>query len=463
MKNIFLLFTMFLQFVYCQNPANNDPSFNISSGFNNNVFVTVIQNDDKIIVGGQFTMFQGITNNRLIRLNSDGTKDTSFDIGAGFNQFVGCISVQDDEKILVGGGFTTYQNLSYKSLIRLNSDGSIDNTFNLGTGFNGNVSYIAIQNDNKIIIGGNFTVFNGQSQNNVIRLNVDGTIDSSFNINGVLNGVVNNISIQNDGKIIVAGGFTTFLGQSQNGLIRFNSDGTKDASFDIGTGFNPNPNSTITQPDGKIIVSGWFTSYQGQPQNYLIRLNSDGTKDTSFSIGAGFNGSTYPLILQQNGKIIVGGQFTTYQNQNQTYLLRLNSDGSKDISFDIGTGFDNRIISIIKQSDEKIILGGGFTTYNGQAHSRLIRLIGDEVLSNSNHLKLDFLVYPNPIFDKLNILLKDNETLLLTEVYDISGKIMFNSNLKEIDLSNLNSGIYFLKVNTLNGTSIKKIIKLNKN
>jgi uncharacterized delta-60 repeat protein len=254
-KSLLILFALYTQIIFAQNPGDIDPLFNVSSGFDNNVTCNIMQNDGKIIVGGQFTNFQGQSQNRLIRLNSDGSKDISFNVGSGFNQYVGCLAIQNDGKILVGGGFLTYQGQSLKSLVRLNIDGSIDNSFSLGTGFNGVVSSLAIKNDGRVFVGGNFSTFNNITQKNLILLNSNGTVDSSFNISESLNGVINDISIQNDEKIIVAGGFTTYLGQTQKSLIKFNLNGTKDITFDIGTGFNQSTNHTLTQPNNKIIVS----------------------------------------------------------------------------------------------------------------------------------------------------------------------------------------------------------------
>ena len=458
-----ILFALFTQIIFAQNPSDIDPLFNVSSGFDNNVTCNIMQNDGKIIVGGQFTNFQGQSQNRLIRLNSDGSKDISFNVGSGFNQYVGCLAIQNDRKILVGGGFSTYQGQSLKSLVRLNIDGSIDNSFSLGTGFNGVVSGLAIKNDGRVFVGGNFSTFNNITQKNLILLNSNGTVDSSFNISESLNGVINDISIQNDEKIIVAGGFTTYLGQTQKSLIKFNLDGTKDNTFDIGTGFNQSANHTLTQPNNKIIVSGWFTTFQGQSQNSLIRLNSDGSKDNSFDIGTGFNGNTYPLVLQPNGKIIVGGQFTSYKGQFQNYLIRLNSDGSKDSSFDIGTGFDNRIFSIIKQSDDKLIIGGVFVSYQNQSQIKLTRLIGGESLSNNEFNQYKVLLYPNPVKNILYIQRENNESFLRIKLYSCDGKLIKEegSNSNQLNLENIESGIYLIKFETQSGFFTKQIVKTN--
>jgi uncharacterized delta-60 repeat protein len=409
--------------------GSKDTTFNIGTGFNSLIWIIKLQSDGKILVGGQFTTFTGSSQNYLIRLNSDGSKDTTFDIGTGFDSTVRSFAIQTDEKILVGGSFTTFTGSSQNRLIRLNSDGSkdvtfnigagfsnivlsfilksngkillggnfnfvsgttqnrftkingdsttINESFNIGTGFNGNIYTTSIQLDGKILVGGEFTTFTGSSQNRLIRLNTDGSKDVTFNIGTGFNGVVLKIAIQSDGKILVGGAFNTFTGSSQNRLIRLNSDGSKDSTFDIGTGFDITVRSIAIQTDGKILVGGQFTTFTGSTQNRLIRLNSDGSKDTTFNIGTAFNNIVYTTLIQSDGKILVGGQFTTFTGSTQNRLIRLNSDGSKDTTFNIGTAFNNIVYTTLIQSDGKILVGGAFTTFTGSSQNRLIRLNSD--------------------------------------------------------------------------------------
>jgi uncharacterized delta-60 repeat protein len=297
--------------------------------------------------GGSFTTFTGATQNGLIKLNTDGSKDTSFNIGTGFSGGtipVNSIALQSDGKVLVGGTFTTFSGASQNRFIRLNTDGSKDTSFNIGTGFGNSVNSTAIQSDGKILAGGSFSTFTGASQNRLIRLNSDGSKDTSFNIGTGFNNLINSIALQSDGKVLAAGVFTTFTGESQNRLIRLNSDGSKDTSFDIGTGFGGTVSSIVIQSDGKVLVGGGFTTFTGESQNRLIRLNSDGSKDTSFDIGTGFGGTVNSIALQSDGKVLVGGGFTTYQGITSLYSILLNSDGS--ISNNT-ISFNNEVRSVV--------------------------------------------------------------------------------------------------------------------
>jgi len=352
--------------------------FNIETAFNGSVSEVKSDSNGKILIGGAFTTFTGSTQNRLIRLNSDGSKDTTFDIGTGFNNDVNSIEIDSNGKILVGGSFTTFTGSTQNRLIRLNSDGSKDTTFDIGVGFtsvNSNIRSIVVDSDGKILVGGVFTLYSGSSQNYLIRLNSDGSKDTTFDIGTGFNGLIYSIAIQSDGKILAGGNFIQFTGATTGfALIRLNSNGSKDTTLDIGTGFGSAVRSVVIQSDGKILVGGQFTTFTGSTQNRLIRLNSNGSKDTTLNIGTGFNGDVYSIEVQSDGKILIGGAFTTFTGSTQNRLIRLNSDGSKDTTFDIETGFDNSIFTTLIQSNEKILTGGLFTTYKDLSQNRLTRL-----------------------------------------------------------------------------------------
>jgi len=296
-------------------------------------------------------------------------------MGTGFDtNWVFSLAVQTDGKIIVGGGFTNYQGVESNYIIRLNSDGSRDTTFDMGTGFNSQINSIKIQNDDKILVGGNFTTYQGVGENRIIRLNSDGSRDTSFDIGTGFDNEVRALEIQNDGNIIAGGNFTTYQGVESNYVIRLNSDGSRDTSFDIGTGFDSEVRALEIQNDGKIIAGGWFTNYQGVESNYIIRLNSDGSRDTTFDMGTGFDNRVWAIDIQSDGNIVAGGDFVTYQGIGANRIIRLNSDGSRDTSFDMGTGFDNRVYTTKLQSDGKIIAGGDLNKYKGITVGKLIRL-----------------------------------------------------------------------------------------
>ena len=358
---------------------NEIPPFDEGTGFNNYIYSVKIQSDNKILFGGSFTNYNGTTRNRIIRLNSGGDIDNTFNIGTGFNGTIHNIKTQSDDKILVGGEFTTYSGVTSNYIIRLNSDGSVDETFDIGTGFNNNgfVYNIALQDDNKILVGGEFTSYSGVTSNKIIRLNTDGSIDETFDIGTGFNNYMYNIKIQSDNKILIGGGFTSYSGVTSNRIIKLNSDGSIDGTFNIGTGFD-NPVIVIEfQSDNKILVGGEFSTYSGATSNKIIRLNTDGSIDETFDIGTGFNNNVKDIEFQSDNKILVGGEFTTYSGATNNRIIRLNTGGSIDETFNIGTGFNSDVINIKIQSDNKILVGGNFTTYSGNTHNRIIKLNSD--------------------------------------------------------------------------------------
>ena len=361
-----------------------DTTFNLGAEINGEVLNTSIQSDGKIIVGGNFTHYNGTSRKNIVRLNSNGSLDTTFNPGTGLNDAVSTINIQTDGKIIVGGDFTSFNGVSRKKIARLNNDGTLDPTFNIGTGFNNVVLTISIQTDGKIIVGGDFTSFNGVSRKKIARLNNDGTLDPTFNIGTGFNYCVQSINIQTDGKIIVGGWFTTFNGTARNNIARLNSDGTLDTSFNPGLGFDNWVRTTCIQTDGKIIVGGDFTSFNGTARNKIVRLNSDGSLDASFNPGTGFNNNyVFTTRIQTDGKVIVGGSFTSFNGISRNCIARLNSDGSLDAGFNLGTGFDLGISNVSLQSDSMIVVGGDFSSFNGTARNKIARLNSDGTLDTT--------------------------------------------------------------------------------
>ena len=354
-----------------------DSSFTIGTGFNGTPFVLSIQSDGKIIVGGDFISYSGISSSRIVRLNTDGSYDSSFVIGTGFSSFVQTISIQSDEKLIMGGAFNSYSGISTNNIVRLNTDGSYDSSFVVGGGFNATVRISSIQSDGKIVLGGNFSTYQGTTRNGIVRLNTDGSYDSSFVIGtAFLGGIVYSLPIQSDGKIIIGGFFTDFP-LKINRFISMYNNGNYRSPFNIGTGFDSYINTSIIQSDGKVVVGGAFTSYSGISSNRIVRLNTNGSYDSSFVIGTGFNNVVGTFSVQSDGKIVIGGGFTSYSGISSNRIARLNTDGSYDSSFVVGTGFNSENYTCPIQSDGKILFGGFFTTYQGITRNRIVRLNTD--------------------------------------------------------------------------------------
>ncbi len=327
-------------------------------------------------MGGEFTQWNSIEANKLVRLNANGTSDATFSSGSGFNNTVNSVAVQSNGKIIVAGNFTTYQGVTHNRIVRLNADGSADASFAIGTGANSNIFVTAIQPDGKILIAGEFSSVNGTSRSKIARLNTDGTVDAAFTSAGV-NAIIYSMAVQTDGKIVIGGTFTTVTGQSKNRIARLNADGTLDAAFNNGTGADATVRAISLQPDGKMVIGGNFTLYNGTTSNYITRLNSDGSIDPAFASGNGFNynGVVYSILWQFDGKFLVGGNFSSYNEASVKRMLRLNADGTNDATFAIsGSGPTATVFTINLQSNGRILAGGAFNTFNGFARNHLASL-----------------------------------------------------------------------------------------
>lgn len=346
------------------------------------------QSDGKILIGGTFSSVNGAARMNIARLNADSTPDTSFNVGTGASGSVVSFAIQSDGKIIIGGNFTNYNGTAINRIARLNTDGTLDTSFNPGTGGNGEVSSIALQTDGKILIGGAFTTYNTVTVNRIARLNMDGSLDTSFATGTAFNGLLRRVLIQPDGKIIATGGFTSFNAVTgKNRIIRINSNGSEDTTFVTGTGASSTVNAAVLQADGKIIIGGLFATFNGVTKNRIARINADGSLDTTFNTGTGFNSDVNVITLLSGGKCLVGGSFATINGLPRTRIVRLNADGSFDPTFASGLGAYGIVTSTIRAivpNGGKFLLGGLFYVYNTSPR------LGIAQISNTTDAVADF-------------------------------------------------------------------------
>ena len=364
-----------------------DKTFNINSGANNVVKAIILQNDGKVLMGGDFTLYNGIACNNILRLNTDGSIDSTFNYkGLGADNTVSAFALQPDNKILVGGSFKTYNGKVVNTIIRLNKDGTIDTTFNAPGSFAvGQVFSIIVQQDGKIIVGGFYGATNNSTASYLTRLNADGTIDGGFYYGAnVANGVVRTMALQPDGKIIIGGDFAKYGSTGVGYITRINTNGSRDTTFNVsGTGADNSIYTIVLQPDGKILIGGLFTNYNNTNSKYIARLNANGIRDAGFNSNAvGADQYVYAIALLTNNKILIGGSLSKYNGTTVNYLTRLTAKGAKDSSFNInGSGANNIIYSIAPMQDNKTFyIGGNFTAFNGTGRNRIARLFTDSVL-----------------------------------------------------------------------------------
>lgn len=362
--------------VEINNSGLYDTTFNKSEvGANFEVASIVTQPDGKILICGSFTSYNGTGRNRISRLNNNGSLDTSFDPGTGTDGYVGSLALQPDGKIIIAGEFTSYNGVGRNCIARINVDGTLDLDFKPGSGSDQEIIDVKLQPDGKILICGSFTTYDGVGRNHIARLNNNGSIDVDFNPGTGANNQILKMAIQTDGKILIGGTFTSYNEIARNYFAKLNSDGSLDLDFDPISGPNNNVESLALQPDGKILIGGFFTSYNGTERNRIARVNNDGTLDAGFDPGSGVNSSIKTIEPQSDGKILIGGLFTTYDGVDRNHISRLSNNGTLDTSFNPGSGANDIVFSIEIHTYGKILIGGAFTTYNSvDVPDRIIRL-----------------------------------------------------------------------------------------
>jgi uncharacterized delta-60 repeat protein len=226
-----------------------------------------------------------------------------------------------------------------------------------------------------------------------------GQTPDSFNP-GTENALVNALVVQPDGKVVFSGSFTHAAGQPRVGIARVDGNGILDSTFNPGPINNCFVGSLLLQPDGQIVVGGQFTQMGGQAHTNLARLNPDGSADSGFS--PLLDASVTAMALQPDGKLIVGGWFGHVNGQPRTYLCRLNQNGTLDDAF--APEPDNLVFGLMVQPDGKILAGGYFLDIAGQSRSRIARLNADGSLDADFNPGADAVVYSFALQADSNIL-----------------------------------------------------------
>lgn len=336
-----------------------------------NIAVIEKQPDGKVIVAGFVNVINGVAVNGIARLNADGSLDKTFDppdfaindsiLGSGIQ----AVKIQPDGKILVGGSFDLVNGILNSGIKRLNSDGSLDPSFNFPMSTNSIITDIELQSSGKIIIGGSFNIAGYQ---NLARINPDSSLDNSFPIN--FNGSVNKLTIQNDDKILIG----------SNILLRLNSDGTNDSTFPIST-VSGIIYAMELQSDGKILIGGTFQSVNGSQVGRIARFLPDGSIDPSFNLNmVGANGTIWDILIRADGKILIGGTFSSFNGVARKKVALLNTDGTLDNSFETDFNQGTDVNAIEQLNDGKVLIG-----YKGTNTGALVLLNSNGSVDTSNN------------------------------------------------------------------------------
>ncbi len=416
-----------------------DDSFSLEIISSGSVFDVIYDsNIDKYYVAGAFDDF-----NDLIRLNHDGTLDDSFNVEVDLSR-VSQIGLQSNDKIIA------ISRTSGMGMIRLTPDGSIDSTFNNSIGFNSvssNYGDLKILEDDKILYGGYFETFNNDSLSYLLKFNADGLIDDSFSFSNALTSssfftYINSVLPLENGDIIIAGNFNSIYGNPAKGIAKIKANGTLDPSFilpgasgntfqrSVRAAFDHKNNILVTginsdvdgytllrldqngavdtsfktgnaeyvnftgylveplisvSTTGEIYFSAFFTEYDNNFRQGLVKLNNDGELIIEFDADIAGKASLRATKFMSDGSVLVGGKFTAINNQPMNSFAKLFSDGSVDLEFmeNLGDGPDLTVYSIEVDNSNNIILGGGFRYFNNEYTGSLVRLLNDGTLDET--------------------------------------------------------------------------------
>lgn len=335
----------------------------------------------------------------ITRYLADGTLDNSFNFSREYKN-VTAAALAGDGKLYIAATRYVYGALDTEQMLRLNADGSIDSSFTPATVSGGQpfstIQQVLVQPDGKVLVAGSFLTFSGNdARDGIVRLMTDGTIDQTFQPVTVI-GFVNSAALQSDGKILVGGTFSSVNGVTDPGLARLNADGSLDSGF-LASGFARSNNSSrvrgiVVQPDGLIVISGSFRTGTGPSLERMavLRLNATGPVDSSFSsVGVTPSIGTGREMLQQpDGKFIVAIDNSVY---------RLNTNGSNDTSFRqpviMNATFNpptlpGIAVTVQRYPDGDILVGGIFTDVDPPAdpnfaHTGAVRLNSDGTVDSS--------------------------------------------------------------------------------
>jgi uncharacterized delta-60 repeat protein len=283
------------------------------------------------------------------------------------------------------GGFPTNQ------VVRLNLDGSADASFQSAVITGGEVQALVVLGDGRVLVGGSFTAVNGVGRGGVARLRADGALDASFDPgggvkSGELAGTVRALALVAGDRVLVAGAFTQVNGVQRQKLARLESDGSVDSSYDpsgaLGPGFG-SVAALLPLADGVVLVGGALRQSEGAARNGLLRLNGDGSVDAAFDARLNDGAEVQALALQADGRILIGGLFENVGDLARRNIARLNADGGVDAGFDPKFGQGQPVLALGVQPDGRVLIGGAGLVFDNFYRAGVARLYPDGVVDRA--------------------------------------------------------------------------------
>ena len=338
-----------------------------------------IQRDNKIIVAGLFNTVNGQTYNNIVRIMPDGSIDESFNIGLGANGEIVNVEVDNDDKIIISGFFSTYKGLNYQNgFLRLNEDGSVDTNFDLNPTFKTINQYVVdfeVNSDNSIIILGR----SGEMLK-LFKVNIDGTLSSSFSTSAInyLHGRIHKY----DSAYTLSGEFTTINDQRHISFAIIDESGLVNNKINPGLGYIPTIKGGYLQPDNKLLVYGDILSVNGKPRNGVARFNENSSLD-DFNLQLTADDEIRKVEELPDGNLLLSGNFPSMGLNRK--LIKTDMNGNPDYSFDVevfGT-IEDFMIMPESDNDYSIVIAGNFQNINYFYINNLAKLSTEGTLIKS--------------------------------------------------------------------------------
>lgn len=375
----------------CAQPGSVDLTFSAGGGTDANIFAVFALEDGDILIGGAFQEVQGTTRPGIARLNADGSLDPGFAPEIGSGPIIYALAVDVAGRIIVGGYIYDVPGYEADCILRLLPDGTIDTSFDPGSGADYSVESISLDEGGDIYVGGNFHTIDGIGRMGVARLNEDGGLDSGFDPGGGFQWsgdpgypYVSSLTVQSDQRLLVCGGFDLFNGGSVPSVVRLNSDGSIDPIFApqlTQDGYPAGTRSILVQPDQRIVVNGGFDAVNGSAITTIARLLPDGSLDNSFNTPTGPDdlNANPSIALEPSGRLVVCGHFNSWNGIPSRSAVRLEADGTVDGSFQTADGVDDDpywIYATTVMANGRILVAGNFTSFNGHVTGDIALLDG---------------------------------------------------------------------------------------